>query len=787
MVENTDQNTIGREALDTENLKKTLIKYLRYWPLFILSVIIFLSAAKLYLRYSTSIFETNAKIKILKKDQGGLDMSSLQGGSTIFDFGKINLSNEAEILKSRRIIEKVVRKLNLNTSFYRQGSLKKVELWGDEIPIEVEWYIDENSSTPYFELQVIDQNTFQLSQPESDFTSRYKFNEVIEYKDLSFKIQVTNKRKINSAEETLYTFRQSSTEQTVSSLIGKLKVETTETKSEILDISVVGENKDKNEAIVNNLVEQFNQDGVNDNRNLAQQTEAFALDRLKFLYQELDTVDANLVDFKTTSNIITVESSTSELFSKTSQLEQEAFRLETELLNVRQLEDRLSNAQDFSYLPTDIGETDGKINSVLKEHNELITEREQLLITSTETSFIIQNINTKILNLRKVILSSIRSYKQSLVASKKRLIEKERLTNQSLTSLPEKEKRIQEIKREQTIKERLYLFLLQKREEAALSSAVVPDIIKIVDYAYTKPGPVSPRSTIIYLASFFVSLILPFSILYVSYLLNTKINEKLQITSILPNTPILGEIPLIAKSEPKLVGKNRHNPLSESFRIIRTNLNYLGLNKSDAKIVNVTSSIKGEGKTLIATNLAAMLSTGHNKCLLVGADLRNPQIHNFINRNKNIDGISKYLYDKTTTFEKILLKKPLDEFNLDIVLSGVIPPNPTELLLSDRFEEFIEEAKKRYDYIIVDTAPTLLVTDTFLISKYANITVYSVRANHTDAELLNHIKEIKNAEKIDNIGVVFNAVDSTGSYAYNYGYGYGYNDKTSRRNRLKFW
>jgi capsular exopolysaccharide synthesis family protein len=338
------------------------------------------------------------------------------------------------------------------------------------------------------------------------------------------------------------------------------------------------------------------------------------------------------------------------------------------------------------------------------------------------------------------------------------------------------------------VKERLYVFLLQKREEAALSSAVMSDIAKVVDYAYTNPTPVSPKSRIVLLGSFLISLILPFGFLYIKFLLNTKINDKDEIKKLLPSLPIAGEIPLLNKNDETLIRKNSTDALAESFRILRTNLNFMGLNKNKSKVIFVTSTMKGEGKTFTSINLAATISTTRSKCLLIGADLRNPQIHSFLNIDKNRVGLSKYLYDDTTQLHELIINKPLPDFNLDVVLSGEIPPNPSELLVSDRFGEFLEEAKKEYEYIIVDTAPTILVTDTLLISRYADITLYTVRANYTDLQLLDHIREISDAKKLHNIGIVFNGVENNGAYAYNYGYGYGYQASTnSKRNRLKFW
>jgi len=789
MSENQNQINQPMEVVEAEDLKKILYRYLRFWPVFILSAILFLAGAFIFLRYTPNVYQTSGKIKILK-EQSGLDMSSLQGGSTIFDFSKVNLGNESEIIKSRRIAEKIIKNLNLQTEFHSQGTIKKFLIWGDEIPFEVIWNLDKNQRTPGFELKVIDQNQFllEVSDTDNDFKSKFQFGELITYEDYSFRILVKENRVLENNPDNIYIFSHITLDNSISKLSRKVNVEVVGETSEILEVSMNGQNKTLNEAIINNLIYQFNNDGVEDNRKIAEQTEDFASERLEFLYQELDTVDSNLVDFKSGSNIVTIESTATELFAKNAQAEEESFKIANQILLVEGLQKLLDNMDDFSLLPANIGVTDGEVNGVIAKYNELITTRDRILLSSPENSIVIQEINNKLKNLKQSIIRSVDAYREGLDMSKERLDQKEKETQSSIGVLPQKEKRIREITRQQLIKERLYLFLLQKREEAALSAAIVGDISKVVDYAYTQPDPISPKPKVVYLGSLFVALLLPFSALYFKYLINTKINEKSEIRSVLPNIPIAGEIPLVPKDEDKLVGKNSNNTLSEGFRILRTNLNFMGLDKETSKVILVTSTIKGEGKTFVSVNLAATLSMGGAKCLLVGGDLRNPQIHNSINENKKRTGLSKFLYDKTTKIEDLIIDKPLKNFNLDIILSGEIPPNPTDLLVNDRFGMFLEEAKKRYDYIVVDTAPTLLVTDTLLISRFADITLYSIRANYTNFELLDHLKEVKNGKKLKNIGIVLNGVVNARGYAYNYGYGYGYNaDKVKKRSRLKLW
>lgn len=788
MMENQSQNTQQLERNDAEDIKKILIKYLRYWPIFILSAIIFVASAFIYLRYTPNVYQTNAKIKILK-DQGGIDMTGFQGSSPLIDLSKVNLDNEAEILKSRRLAENVIRNLGLQTRFYSQGTIKTFLIWDEEIPFEIIWNLDTNKSTPQFELTVLNDAEFKIFEPESDFKGSFKFGDLIEFEDYSFRVLTKENRDLEeTSKEKLFKFSHTGLDRAVSTLSAKVNVENVGDRSEILRVSMNGENKNRNEAIINNLIFQFNKDGVDDNRKIAEQTEDFALERLEFLYEELDTVETNLVDFKKGSNIVTIEATATELFTKNTEAEAEAFRVENQLLLVEALKERLDKMNDFELLPANFGLDDGELNAGLEKYNNLVLERQRILVSSTEQSMVIQEINKTLLNLKQSILRSIDAYQTGLEISKRRIDRKESETRSNINVLPEKEKRIREITRQQLVKERLYVFLLQKREEAALSSAVMSDIAKVVDYAYTNPTPVSPKSQIVLLGSFLLSLILPFGVLYIKFLLNTKINDKDEIKSFLPNIPIAGEIPLLNKNQENLIRKNSTDSLAESLRILRTNLNFMGLNNEGCKVIFVTSTMKGEGKTFASVNLAATISTTRSKCLLIGADLRNPQIHSFLNINKNRAGLSKYLYDENTTIEELIIHKPLKDFNLDVVLSGDIPPNPSELLVGNRFEEFIKEVEKEYDYIIFDTAPTILVTDTLLISKYADITLYTIRANYTDIQLLEHLKEISDSKKLLNIGIIFNGVQNSGAYAYNYGYGYGYQtDTMAKRNRLKFW
>jgi capsular exopolysaccharide synthesis family protein len=353
----------------------------------------------------------------------------------------------------------------------------------------------------------------------------------------------------------------------------------------------------------------------------------------------------------------------------------------------------------------------------------------------------------------------------------------------SISALPEKEKIAREIQRQQAVKENLYIFLLQKQIEADLSAAITAPTAKVVDYAFTPNQPISPKTNIIYLSGLIIGLALPIGILYILYLFDSKITSKEQIESKL-DVPIVAEIPVNKKYDGKIIKSTDNSNVAEAFRILRTNMNYFNLEKdadNTCKVIFSTSSTKGEGKTFIAINSASVFASNNSKTLLIGCDLRNPQVHNYIGVSKKSIGLSSYLVDRTLKLEDIFLKTE-KELNFDIILSGEIPPNPSELLNNGRLEELITEARKIYDYIIIDTAPTMLVTDTLAIIGLADVVIYMVRANFTELKILNHIKELSKFNKKKNIGIAINAVDQKKGYEYNYGYGYGYGeDKKAKK------
>lgn len=793
--QNSHFNSASSPEDSSEDLKKIVLQYLKYWPWFIICLVISVSLAFIYLRYSTNIYQTNAQVKILK-DQSGLDLSGLQGGSPLIDMSKVNLENERSVLKSRRISTKVVETLGLTSSYFKSGNFKSSEIWEDERPFKVSWIENDSvydTGTPLYTVEFSSLNEFEIKNPETNFSKKFTVGEPMDVEGypLVLNFNPDYNGDITQLKGSTFNFNFRSLSQAVSSLTSKVSVEPLGDRSEILDISMRGQNKAKNEAILNALIDQFNADGIDDNRLVAKRTEEFVIERLEFLVSELDTVESGLVSFKSENDIVEIENNATALFGKSSEAELRVFEISNQLSLTKNFKEELLRQDEYDLLPARIGITNDNINSFTQTYNEKILERDRLLISSTLENPTVKEAEKLIGQLRKNILNTINNYISSLEYSLKEVKRREREFDSNIGKLPEQEKEIRNIKRQQAVKEKLYLFLLQKREEAALSYAITAPIIKVVDYAYTQPTPVSPKSQIILLSSMVIGLVVPFGVLYILFLFDTKIKTKDQIRAFLPNMPIVAEVPQHQEKENKVILPNDRSSIAESFRIMRTNLNFMSMKSQDSasnsEVVFVTSTTKGEGKTFVAINLASSLVAAKKNVLLVGCDLRNPQIHNYLNLRKDHIGVSNYLYDDSISFEELIIKNAIDELDLDVILSGDIPPNPAEMLMSSKFNQLLEEAKLKYDYVIIDTAPTILVTDTILISKYADITLYITRAGYTDTRLLPHIRDIQDQKKLVNMGVVINGLDESGINAYNYGYGYGYGENLQKKKSWKFW
>ncbi|WMI68433.1 GumC family protein [Mangrovimonas sp. YM274] len=753
------------------DLKEELSKYLSHWPWFLLSIAVAVLVAYFYSRYTPDTFRTTAKIRVLDEGKG----LELPTSAFVFKRSSINLDNDMELIKSKRLLTKVVEDLNLTITYTQIGKFRDTELW--PAPFRVVERSKTSLAGLTFTIEVVSGGYVISNEQEkySDFSVKGYVVNAGEY-GLPFSIIPRSESEMARNIGNLYLVRFGSIGGVARSLAWQLQIGRHNSSGDILTISLNGTNKKKSEDIINKVVEQFNLDGIQDRQLVHKRTMDFVDDRFVFLATELDSIEKEKEDFKVNHNLISIEADVGFSMGRKVESDQAVFDLETQKALAEFLKESLNTGDGFNLLPESIGLEDTNANNLIVHYNVLVQERDDLIVSAGSGNPRVISLEENLEKIQDNLNESINNYLDQLKVAESQ-IKRRKIESQGLVaSVPEKETLLRAIERQQKIKETLYLFLLQKREEAAINFAITADSIKVLDNATTS-GPISPDRNKIYIMAILAGLLIPLGIIYGVNYLDTKIHGKNQLERQVPEIPVIGEIPLV---EDQKLFLNAHDKsmLAESFRILTTNVNYaLGKKGGSAKIVYVTSTIKGEGKTFVATNLALAFASVNHKVLLIGADLRNPQLHNNLKLKKTDKGLSDYLFDTTMDYKDLIIHpKIVNRQNFSVLLAGTIPPNPSELFVNGRFETMLEELKKGYDYIVIDTAPTLLVTDTLLISQYSDVTLYVTRSNYTDKNILDFSKELNRDQKLKNLNYVLNGVGGLKSkgYGYNYGYGYGY-------------
>ena len=565
----------------------------------------------------------------------------------------------------------------------------------------------------------------------------------------------------------------------ISSLKKSIIVSPLGKKSDMISLNIQNSNTEYSKRVLNEMIDVFNQDGINDRQLIHKRTIDFVNERYVYLSSELDSIEIDKKIFKIKNDLVDLTSNTAISLEKNSISEESIFSNENKIFIISNLLEELSKL-DFELLPSNIGIENMEINSSILTYNNTVLEQRKLISSAGPNNPSVKQLNSLISDMRSNIVFSLNNYLLQLNIINEKLLNQLNSIENKIANIPDHEKNLRAIERNQLIKESLYLFLLQKGEEAQVSYAITEPSVKVVEYAISTQIPISPKTNIIFLGALLLGLIIPFGILYLIFMFDTKVHSKEDLES--TNYSTLGEIPFFNLEETNKLfsDPNSRDMISESFRMLMSNVKYLFKSQKECNVMIVSSSIKGEGKTLTAMNLSLAFASLNKKILLIGCDLRNPQLHKHIDEDKNTLGLVNFLVDPTINWREAILKKFDNHPTHDVLLSGALPPNPLNLINNGNFDILIEQAKKEYDYIIIDSAPTLLVADTKSIYHLADTMVYMVRVGVTDKEILKHIESITKENDI-NLGVVLNGVGQKNSYGYSYGYqyGYGYNYKYS--------
>ncbi|WP_299213370.1 tyrosine-protein kinase [uncultured Dokdonia sp.] len=779
------KNDINFKA-EESSLKEEVLKYIRHWPLFLIMLVISIGSVLFYLRYSTPSYKTQAIILI--KDSNNSSISELAAfedlGISGATLNRSSFENEMEIIKSKKLLKNIILRLDLDVAYFKDGKIKRSELY-EKKPFTLKRLssdLENKRRTGIFYVKLLSPTEFELKEGENGIYKKHKFGErissIVGDIVLTPDIPGINDFKKDGSGDAIIVVL-NSVENATNALQSALQVNPVSKNSSVINLSLIANNTNKSEDILNTLVDVFNEDAIEDRSIISRSTAEFIDNRLEIITKELDSVETSNVSFKEKNTLTDIVSESQIFLENSGSIRNRKLEVETKISLYNTMEQYLKSGNESELLPANLGVESEAVSKAIYDYNILILEKKRMLQSATNDNPVVISLTEQINDLRANILENLKTVKTTLSIERNNLNSQIGTIGNKLSKIPNISKEYRNIERQQSIKESLYLYLLQKREETAIALAVTSPKAKIVDYANSIKSPVSPNRRMFLIGALAIGLFIPFLIIYSKNLFDTKIHNRVDLEKEIPTLPVLGEIPIIDSKESEVIKNNDRSVLAEAFRILRTNLGYFIKAKQNGNVVFVTSTIKGEGKTFVAYNLAITLTSTNKSVLLIGADIRNPQIHRYIDKNEWTIGLSEYLFDPSVEIESITNKVDIENQSFDVILSGRIPPNPAELLMSDRFEKIINEVKTKYDYVIVDTAPTLLVTDTLLISQFADTTVYVCRAEYTDKKLLQYPKELYDEGKIKNIAFAINGIKITNfGYGSKYGYGYGYGQET---------
>ena len=773
------------EKEEKTDFKAVLFKYTIHWPWFVACILLCMAGAWLYLRYTPPVYNISASVIIKDNDKNSKASSGMADLEDLGFYSSINnFDNEVEILQSRTLIKKVVEELNLYISYAAKSSFHDIELYKSS-PVKV-WITPEEAqklpAPAYINLTLQPGNKLnvKIAIGEQEYSKQFdKLPALLTTPSGTFSFTPADSTIAKSEQKIMATG--SSPRSGGSSYRGALSIEPTSKSTTIAQISVKSTHTQRGMDFINKLVEIYNRDANDDKNEVATKTAEFIDERINIINGELGTTEQELETFKRDAGLTDLKSDAQLALSENSEYEKKRAENSTQLRLVQFLAGYANNPDHaYEVLPVNVGLTDTGLAELINRYNEMLLERKRLLRSSQENNPVVVNLDASIRAMRSNVLTTISSVQRGLTITQADLERQAGKYAGRITNAPGQERQLVSISRQQEIKAGLYLMLLQKREENAITLASTANNARIVDEALADAIPVSPKGKMIYLVALILGIALPVAVIYIIELFKYKIEGRADVEKI-TSLPIVGDVPFSDNKSSKgaiVVHENQNDLMAETFRNVRTNVLYMM--KSNEKVILVTSTTTGEGKTFIASNLAVSLALLGKKIVIVGLDIRKPGLNKAFNLSHKEQGISQFLANPEHTDLMSLVQVSNINPNLSILPGGPIPPNPTELVARESLPQAIDILKKHFDYIILDTAPIGMVTDTQLISRVANASIYVCRADYThkaDYTLINELSELPN------LCTLINGLDmKKKKYGYYYGYGkygkyYGYGKK----------
>ncbi len=786
------------EETEEVSIGDLLYKFLPYWPIFVLLLMITLTGAWIYLRYTMPVYQTTATL-LIKDDQK--TPSANNDMMQAFDmFGsKKNVENEVEVLQSKTLMQQVVKDLHLYAPIYIKGRVLNQSAYIFS-PIVIEAR-DPDS------IKIVKKVPFTFNNASGTINidhANYPLNQWLTtpYGILKFlpNTYYTSADDPAKEKENNFYFSLTTVKNAANTVLNEVKIAPSSKQSTVIDLSIDGQVPKRGEDILNDLLKVYTQAAILDKNILAANTLKFVNERLKYVEADLDSVEGSLQHFKAKNKITDISAQGQIYLQTVAANDQKVSDINVQLAMLDQVEKYVttkgdiggivpttlsssSKAENGAIVPSTSGLADPVLSNLLQKLSDLQLQYTQTKKIVPENNPAVVSLQDGINKLRPQILENINSQRKNLEAGRNNITATNNQYNSMLKTVPEKERELLGISRQQAIKNNIYTFLLQKREETALSFASAVADSRIIDPAESGDIPVSPKRKLIYLAAILAALALGVAIIYIKDIFTRTIQDREDIEKY-TGIPVLGEVLYDRSKTPIVIKEGKRSFIAEQFRQLRTSLAYMGVDEMHRKIM-ITSSISGEGKSFIAINLGMSLSLMDKKVVLIELDLRKPKLSEQFNISRHV-GLSTYLIGKATMEEVI---KPTGTKNLSLIPSGPIPPNPSELISNGRLLELLEYLNTHFDYILIDTAPVNPVTDAFIISPMCDVSLYVVRDSYTPKMFLKRLADKLRTQSLKNPAIVFNGIKGKGfgKYGYGNGYGYGYGYGYTEDEKKEVW
>ena len=747
-------------------------KYLKHWKLFIISVVVCGALAFVYTKIRKEVYLIKADVLIADESGRNSAQSSLLKQ---FSFGNLvggssNVDDEVNLLGAYSTFRSVVARLGLNkTHVVRTGFLQKKYLY-KEYPVEVyaaptvedtlsiellfKVRIDENgriSTTVRGDGEVL-AKTESNAFPQSVLTPYGNFilNSTPDYvpgEKLATDISICGYDV--GAEETY--------ENTAVSIPDK--------KANLIHLEIEDSEVERGKDLLNTIIARYNERGIERKNWEAGLKAGFIDERIALVMQELTETEKQIEAYKKEHNLTDIEIEARIMLEQNTELREKEIEIESQEQMVGVIENFLKNDNDYGLIPFAASLDDHASMNAIQQYNELALKRLEVTSSAKGKNPSLQILDNQIEATRKNVLETLQGLKESFAVSRAVLLEQENAFLDRIKNMPTQEREFVEMQRQQLVKQELFLFLLQKREENALTLSMSTPKGMVINEAYRIVEPINTPKIVVLLVGLLMGFILPVVYLYLKDLLRTKFSTRAELEA-LTAIPVLGEICTEKSNERIVIREGENSSISELFRLVRNNIQFI-LNNKDEKVILITSSIAGEGKSFVGSNLAISMALLGKRVLLMGMDIRNPQLANYLDLH-HAKGLTNYLADTQTKVDEIVIHDALLK-NLDVVLAGPVPPNPSELLLSERVDELFASLRKEYDYIIIDSAPVSMVSDTFSLARISDATIYICRANFTTKEYIRYVNRIVSEKRLKKVSLVLNGTDAKQGYGYGYG------------------